>query len=914
MPGANTRNNPASAPSGRTVYRGPAGSGTRAQGQRNAPGFASGLGALADMLSGAGIGATAATLGVGGDLEQLARGLYGAATAHPEQDALAAGLLAADRSTALPTTQDMRGYLPPPTQFSIPADQNAHAQLGEYLPLPISPSGAARGAATAARDVAGGARSALGGLGRIGAAGVEMGAQGRGPLSFMQAALEPRYAVRPRGGNFSDVRLEDYLGEALNVHTPGFLERSWVVEGAQPRQGAAATWAQKQLANYLKRDLGAPTDPLLQVEQELPNLHFGADGLAGMPLKAEDTLDMQTWRDLQDVPYRKTVYDREKGGKFGRRYVEALNSLEDHDALTGGPGATPLTPWGAYSGAQLHPTTPTGYVSDLTHGLTDGETLPEDVFRVAKEEGFDVPAWLEKAPPDTKIWSLVAPTEDSLGFNHVLDYFEAAQNAARNVAYRGGADALRADLAGYGPRDMQEFRRALELHDAGLSLTPEQIGKTSVADAVRKTAAWNDLLAQGMGGPTNPDLMRGWQALKEYPDEGMQWVEFGSAADDEAQTALRAGLNAEGAAMGHCVGGYCDDVQRRGTKIYSLRDKNGNPHVTIETRPDKGLQKTFELGDPDEFNALAEPAMAELQRRDPALYDKWDEMMQEGYGIQEQLRWLQQAAPDIYRSLAPTPTPTESIIQIKGKKNAAPVEEDLPFVQDFVKSRQWGRVGDLSNTGLIPVDPTSDMAKWYAAQGQPAPQYLSQDELTATLARMRGEPGYAHGGSVQPSMFMQRAQAMLKGPGYAGGGAVRQLKKLWHAGTIQDGAELNRPLFLSDDKELAASYMDMAADRGMAGAALHPYSFELRNSAPAPAVDSFARRAGIDPAEGTPASMFDQEIHGPAAVNSLVQALRRAGYDHTVLDDIAYGAERSGQAHVVFPEPGRAARRTPAAP
>lgn len=41
----------------------------------------------------------------------------------------------------------------------------------------------------------------------------------------------------------------------------------------------------------------------------------------------------------------------------------------------------------------------------------------------------------------------------------------------------------------------------------------------------------------------------------------------------------------EGAMMGHCVGGYGDAVESGKTLIYSLRDKNNEPHVTIELAP-----------------------------------------------------------------------------------------------------------------------------------------------------------------------------------------------------------------------------------------------------------------------------------------------------------------------------------------
>ena len=41
-------------------------------------------------------------------------------------------------------------------------------------------------------------------------------------------------------------------------------------------------------------------------------------------------------------------------------------------------------------------------------------------------------------------------------------------------------------------------------------------------------------------------------------------------------------LGTEGDNMGHCVGGYCDDVKYRGVVIYSLRNRKNMPHATIE--------------------------------------------------------------------------------------------------------------------------------------------------------------------------------------------------------------------------------------------------------------------------------------------------------------------------------------------
>jgi hypothetical protein len=47
-------------------------------------------------------------------------------------------------------------------------------------------------------------------------------------------------------------------------------------------------------------------------------------------------------------------------------------------------------------------------------------------------------------------------------------------------------------------------------------------------------------------------------------------------------------LEAEGKVMQHCVGTYCEQVRRGDTVIYSLRDPQGQPHVTMEFLPASG--------------------------------------------------------------------------------------------------------------------------------------------------------------------------------------------------------------------------------------------------------------------------------------------------------------------------------------
>lgn len=67
----------------------------------------------------------------------------------------------------------------------------------------------------------------------------------------------------------------------------------------------------------------------------------------------------------------------------------------------------------------------------------------------------------------------------------------------------------------------------------------------------------------------------------------------------------------------------------------------------------------------------------------------------------------------------------QSIVQIKGKGNAKPAERYLPFVQDFVKSGKWGRIGDMEHTNLVRL---------------PDGRYLDQKVFDEALANLKGMP------------------------------------------------------------------------------------------------------------------------------------------------------------------------------
>jgi hypothetical protein len=240
--------------------------------------------------------------------------------------------------------------------------------------------------------------------------------------------------------------------------------------------------------------------------------------------------------------------------------------------------------------------------------------------------------WAEKLDPDTPIYS-----------------------KDRGVSYLF-------DEAGF-PEMSQALERAVKSGD----IRAEQLNKVSVADAAK--------LAHDYRVADEAAALSELPKLREYP-EGYSWQEL----TNEDPATLDAILKREGDIMQNCIGGYCSDVLEDGTRLFSLRDPAGNPHVNIEVTPGQRREVEMFLKGHLPEEEIAAMSDSELMKVFKGNYPELGERLK----------------PD---SLMPR------IKQIKGKQNEAPIEDYLPYVQDFVlnpvTSNPYSRVNDLENTGLI---------------------------------------------------------------------------------------------------------------------------------------------------------------------------------------------------------------------
>lgn len=210
---------------------------------------------------------------------------------------------------------------------------------------------------------------------------------------------------------------------------------------------------------------------------------------------------------------------------------------------------------------------------------------------------------------------------------------------------------------------MHDLAKAIEKDLASGKLKPEQLHKLTVEEAAKR-AHGHRAEAEAAAKTLNKQL----PAVKEYPT-GFKWHEL-THPDEDTLSSI---LNKEGQEMQNCIKGYTSAVMEDGTRLFSLRDPAGKSHVNIELKPEA------------------------ITKEDIA--DKFGE--EQATHIMDMLspKEIAKAYPELsqYR-----------INQVKGKQNAAPVEDYLPYVQDFVKNPIHGNdfkeVRDFHNTGLLDLN------------------------------------------------------------------------------------------------------------------------------------------------------------------------------------------------------------------
>lgn len=361
-----------------------------------------------------------------------------------------------------------------------------------------------------------------------------------------------------------------------------------------------------------------------------------------------------------------------------------------------------------------------------------------------KDEALASMPWLSKIPQTDSVYGFW-PREETIGaLSHIRDEL---------------VNALKPDISGI---------------PADLAVRPESLARMSFPQAAERVGRINQWRAKqqeqaALSAMDSPVV----HTFKEYSENnpmGLRWVEMAPPKEgvptnyDPAEELARA-LKYEGDTMGHCVGGYCPDVMSGRSRIFSLRDARGEPHVTVETKAGDptGIYRA-ELARMRESGELA-PWTEWLRQKaaDPAYQPGMD-------GLKTLNEWRADAGLEPLEISVP-----DDIKQIKGKQNRAPKEDYLPFVQDFVKSGQWGEIGDFENTGLFNRNAALE-AIAQTREIHPQQQQQLLDRIINTIASEGGNPDVIDEWDPPRGFEDVWLAAVKAGRGYARGGRALAAK------------------------------------------------------------------------------------------------------------------------------------------
>ena len=523
----------------------------------------------------------------------------------------------------------------------------------------------------------------------------------------------PSYAAKPRGGQFwvdkdvygSNVSPEEAarrgaspMGFRTMPPVPpddyAFLRSD--DPGSIFNKTPEQQWLERTLGKYYKNEFGSPDDPLRALAER--GLHYDPEMT---PEKWEATVNSY----LLEDPVESILFPpNPKGGMRG-----AGSNLRG-EAMVAMPWLAKLP------------------VTDKVYGITGGG-LNLDHF---------TDEFLNALNPETSGLPMdLAVRRESLDR---MTFPQAVERVGRINQFRA-KEMERAALSNLDSPAVQTFKEYTENNPMGLRWTELALPRFE-----------GDQLPEGFEvRHLNSGDQNWWAAMDlRKPDELGRDIEIDVLDTPEAarkaiaayygRDPLQAALKYEGDTMGHCVGGYCDDVVEGRSRIFSLRDAKGEPHVTIETSPSR---KQYFFRD-------VRAAVGD---------DQADDWLNEGLQLSEMVKRAGLREGNL----------PEDIVQIKGKQNRAPKDDYLPFVQDFVKSGQWGNVGDLGNTGLAKLPDGRYILQSQYDEGLNAAAKAMGTSSPETLTRLvdwsRLAPffeGYAVGGRVSADRCFSRNPMSVK--------------------------------------------------------------------------------------------------------------------------------------------------------
>jgi len=403
------------------------------------------------------------------------------------------------------------------------------------------------------------------------------------------------------------------------------------------RAAAVNTWVDKVLVKYIKNQMGTAEDPIRKLAEE---------GIVHYP-RVDETDGMAARRRRFQSGYPME----------GLGQSEAARRWEDQSDV---------------SITQINKT----HLQEQAAGV-GAERLPYDTaqrrIREAKSKLVQNP-WLEKIPDNAKIYAPSTGHMENLGFDHIVDVIKEDLATGRLDQDKLGKYSIEAAV------------RRTHQYDEELKARQRQDSAARMARMPRAAEYEDGTTIFQLKNPgdfaAESDAMRNSVRGYEPPKGHSDWA-------PESKNSGRAGY-------GH--GGW-EAIKSGKAQAYSVRDKDGTSHATIEvnSRPEPwNTRNSIFYNNPE-----LEPSWVEFSEEKSKEAKVRGEQRDPNY-IREYPAWLRSNHPEVYKKheevFRDSPP---SISQIKGQGNGNVSLDVQEHIQDFLNSREWGEVRDLNRVGLI---------------------------------------------------------------------------------------------------------------------------------------------------------------------------------------------------------------------
>jgi hypothetical protein len=237
-------------------------------------------------------------------------------------------------------------------------------------------------------------------------------------------------------------------------------------------------------------------------------------------------------------------------------------------------------------------------------------------------------------------------------------------------------------------------------------LRPEQLNQMSIEKAIRRTAEYDAEKAKVMA-KAEADRIKDLPTPITY-NKDYKWLELNHPTDPKI---TKDALKSEGDQMGHCVGTHCDyydGVMNGDKQIFSLRDANNKPHVTIETNIKRNLDRWLNVNKETIAN---DPDLSKMIFTDD-FDSKYPRTLRDDEDLaNEYIGSMKKIMKEKGLPINEDPGAYVNIKQVKGKQNKRPDEKYQSYVEDFIQKNPTGHeiadILELHNTNLMNVNDVS---------------------------------------------------------------------------------------------------------------------------------------------------------------------------------------------------------------